>query len=56
MWEDEATAAPIADRTPMGRWGEPDEVGDVVGFLCSDAARFVTGVLVPVDGGYSISG
>lgn len=56
LWEDPALADPIAARTPMRRWGEPAEVGDVVGFLCSPEARFVTGVLIPVDGGYSISG
>jgi len=56
MWEDPEQAQPIIDRTPMARWGEAEEVGDVVGFLCSPEARFVTGVLIPVDGGYSISG
>ena len=35
------------------RWGEPDEIGDVVLFLLSDQARFVTGAILPVDGGYS---
>jgi NAD(P)-dependent dehydrogenase (short-subunit alcohol dehydrogenase family) len=56
MWEDPAVAQPVCDRTPMGRWGEPQELGDVVGFLCAPESRFVTGVLIPVDGGYSISG
>lgn len=56
LWEDPDASAPIVGRTPMARWGEPDELGDVIGFLCSPAARFVTGTMIPVDGGYSISG
>ena len=56
LWENEAHAGPIAARTPMGRWGDPQELGDVIGFLCAPESRFVTGVLLPVDGGYSISG
>lgn len=38
---------------PMGRLGEPEEVAAVAAFLASDAASFVTGVAMPVDGGYS---
>jgi len=56
MWEDPELAAPISARTPMARWGDPQELGDVIGFLCAEESRFVTGVLIPVDGGYSISG
>jgi NAD(P)-dependent dehydrogenase (short-subunit alcohol dehydrogenase family) len=56
LWEDDTAAAPIAARTPMGRWGDPQELGDVIGFLCAPESRFVTGALIPVDGGYSIAG
>jgi NAD(P)-dependent dehydrogenase (short-subunit alcohol dehydrogenase family) len=37
--------------TPLGRWGAPDDIADVVVFLCSDAARFVTAETIGVDGG-----
>jgi len=43
----------IVDHTPMGRFGEPEELVGTVIWLCSDASRFVTGVVVPVDGGFS---
>jgi NAD(P)-dependent dehydrogenase (short-subunit alcohol dehydrogenase family) len=43
----------IIDHTPMGRFGEPDELIGTVMWLLSDAAKFVNGVVVPVDGGFS---
>jgi NAD(P)-dependent dehydrogenase (short-subunit alcohol dehydrogenase family) len=52
--EDSARREQIVQRTPLGRWGQPDDVAGAVLFLCSDAARFITGVVLPVDGGYSI--
>lgn len=42
----------ITGAHPMGRLGEPEEVARVIAFLASDAASFVTGVILPVDGGY----
>jgi NAD(P)-dependent dehydrogenase (short-subunit alcohol dehydrogenase family) len=50
---DEPRNRAIVGRTPMGRWGDPEELVGPVLFLASDAARFVTGVVLPVDGGYS---
>lgn len=50
--EDPTRSAPILARTPMGRWGRPEDLGGVVLFLASEAARFVTGAILPVDGGY----
>lgn len=50
--EDAERSAPILARTPMGRWGQPDDLGGVVAFLASDEARFITGAIIPVDGGY----
>jgi NAD(P)-dependent dehydrogenase (short-subunit alcohol dehydrogenase family) len=45
--------ATIVARTPLGRFGEPEELVSTVVWLVSDGARFVTGVVVPVDGGFS---
>jgi NAD(P)-dependent dehydrogenase (short-subunit alcohol dehydrogenase family) len=50
---DEARNAAILARTPMGRWGKPEDIVGPALFLASDAARFVTGVVLPVDGGYA---
>lgn len=42
------------DRTPMGQLGTPTDIGDAALFLSSDAARYITGVVLPVDGGNSV--
>ena len=44
----------IRSHTPLGRWGEPEDIADVVGFLASPAARFMTGTTLVVDGGISL--
>ena len=49
---DEEASRRILDRTPLGHWGEPADVADAIVFLCSPAARYITGVTLPVDGGY----
>jgi len=49
---DPERSAAIVGRTPMGRWGRPDDIGGAAAFLCSDAARFITGMIMPIDGGY----
>jgi NAD(P)-dependent dehydrogenase (short-subunit alcohol dehydrogenase family) len=46
----------IEGRTPLGRLGEPAEVAHAAAFLASDLAAYVTGVLLPVDGGWSSFG
>jgi NAD(P)-dependent dehydrogenase (short-subunit alcohol dehydrogenase family) len=47
-------ARTIVKQTPMGRFGRAEELFGAVHWLCSDAASFVTGVVVPVDGGFSV--
>jgi NAD(P)-dependent dehydrogenase (short-subunit alcohol dehydrogenase family) len=46
-------AMTILAHTPMGRFGRPEELVGVVRWLCSDSASFVTGAVIPVDGGFS---
>ncbi|SPR96388.1 SDR family NAD(P)-dependent oxidoreductase [Cupriavidus taiwanensis] len=52
LQDDDGRSAAILERTPMKRWGTPAEVADVAVFLATPAAAFMTGAVVPVDGGY----
>jgi NAD(P)-dependent dehydrogenase (short-subunit alcohol dehydrogenase family) len=55
LQDDPQRAAPILARTPMKRWGTPADIAGPVMFLASAQAQFVTGVILPIDGGYLIS-
>jgi NAD(P)-dependent dehydrogenase (short-subunit alcohol dehydrogenase family) len=55
LQQDEARSAAIIARTPLGRWGTPQDVAGAALFLASPWAGFITGVVLPVDGGYLIA-
>jgi NAD(P)-dependent dehydrogenase (short-subunit alcohol dehydrogenase family) len=55
LQDDPERAGPILSRTPLGRWGTPADVADAVAFLCTPASAFMTGVILPVDGGYLVA-
>ena len=44
----------VLNRTPLGRWGDPEDMAGMAIFLASAASDFVTGVAIPLDGGFSI--
>lgn len=46
----------IVDNTPMGKFGEPEDLQGATLFLISDISKFITGIVIPVDGGYSAFG
>jgi gluconate 5-dehydrogenase len=50
--EDEKFNAWVLQRTPLGRWGEPDDFQATAVFLASDASKFITGQILYIDGGW----
>ena len=52
MAGDPGRLAKITGRIPLPSLGTPQDIGDAVAFLCSDGARYITGVTLPVDGGF----
>jgi NAD(P)-dependent dehydrogenase (short-subunit alcohol dehydrogenase family) len=52
LQDDPARSEAIVARTPLGRWGAPDDVAGAAIFLCSPAAAFITGTILAVDGSY----
>jgi NAD(P)-dependent dehydrogenase (short-subunit alcohol dehydrogenase family) len=54
LQNDVKRSAELISRTPLGRWGRPEEVAGPVLFLASELSSFITGAVIPVDGGYSV--
>jgi NAD(P)-dependent dehydrogenase (short-subunit alcohol dehydrogenase family) len=54
-WQDAAESRAVLARTPLARWGEAEDIVGPTLFLCSREAGFITGVVLPVDGGYLTS-
>ena len=52
---DPTHVANVSARTPLGRWGQPEDIAGTALFLASDHAAFITGACIPVDGGYSVA-
>jgi NAD(P)-dependent dehydrogenase (short-subunit alcohol dehydrogenase family) len=55
LQDDPARSAEILGRTPLKRWGKPEDIVGPALFLCSPAGAFITGAVLPVDGGYLIT-
>jgi 2-deoxy-D-gluconate 3-dehydrogenase len=53
LLQDSDRTAKILNRTPIGRWGTPSDLKGISVFLASSASDFLTGTIIPVDGGYS---
>ena len=55
LWKEEGAAGELRKRTPMRRIGQPEEVASAVAFLASDAASYITGAVLTIDGGLTLA-
>ena len=56
VFENKEWSDKLMERLPLGRFGAPSDLADPIVFLCSHEARYISGVLLPVDGGYIVQG
>lgn len=53
IWQDAEKSRPINERIPAGQWGRPQDLAGAAVFLASEASGYITGAVIPVDGGYT---
>ena len=56
LWKENSAMAGLLSHIPMGRQGSPEEIANVTAFVASDAASYMTGAVIPVDGGWTCGG
>ncbi len=54
LWEDEKTAAQLTRHTPLGRIGEPEDIGNLIAALLGPAGAYISGQILTADGGYTV--